>query len=103
MEPLVVPAAAAILLAGLLVGWALVRSWRPSRSRRPRADVPGTWRALIESRVPLTRALTVEEWDDTLRRMKKKARLDGPGIQAVRAYVLAAREVPTPTTTGTTP
>jgi len=66
MEPLVVPAAAAILLAGLLVGWALVRSWRPSRSRRPRADVPGAWRALIESRVPLTRTLTAEEWNRLL-------------------------------------
>jgi Mlc titration factor MtfA (ptsG expression regulator) len=66
MEPLVVPAAAAILLLGLLVGWVLVRSWRPSRSRRPYADVPGTWRPLIESRVPLTRKLTAEEWDRLL-------------------------------------
>jgi Mlc titration factor MtfA (ptsG expression regulator) len=66
MEPLVVPAAAAILLLGLLVGWVLVRSWRPSRSRRPPADVPGTWRPLIESRVPLTRKLTAEEWDRLL-------------------------------------
>ena len=66
MEPLVVPAAAALLLLGLLVGWALVRSWRPSRSRRPPADVPGTWRPLIEDRVPLTRKLTPEEWDRLL-------------------------------------
>jgi MtfA peptidase len=66
MEPLVVPAAAAILLLGLLAGWVLMRSWRPSRSRRPPADVPGTWRPLIESRVPLTRRLTVDEWDRLL-------------------------------------
>ena len=66
MEPLVVPAAAALLLLGLLVGWALVRSWRPSRSRRPPADVPGTWRPLIEDRVPLTRKVTPEEWDRLL-------------------------------------
>jgi Mlc titration factor MtfA (ptsG expression regulator) len=66
MEPLVVPAAAAILLAGLLIGWVLVRSWRPSRLRRPPADVPATWRPLIESRVPLTRKLTAEEWDRLL-------------------------------------
>ena len=66
MEPLVVPAAAAILLLGLLVGWVLVRGWRPSRSRHPPADVPGTWRPLIEERVPLTRKLTAEEWDRLL-------------------------------------
>jgi MtfA peptidase len=66
MEPLVVPAAAAILLAGLLIGWVLVRSWRPSRLRRLPADVPATWRPLIESRVPLTRKLTAEEWDRLL-------------------------------------
>jgi len=66
MEPLVVPAAAAILLLGLLVGWLLVRGWRPSRPQRPPADVPATWRPLIESRVPLTRKLTAEEWDRLL-------------------------------------
>jgi Mlc titration factor MtfA (ptsG expression regulator) len=66
MEPLVVPAAAAILLLGLLVGWVLVRSWRPSRAPRPAAEVPGTWRPLIETRVPLTRKLTPEEWDHLL-------------------------------------
>ncbi len=66
MEPLVVPAAAAILLLGLLVGWVLVRNWRPSRPRRVPADVPGTWRPLIEERVPLARKLTAEEWDRLL-------------------------------------
>ena len=66
MEPLVVPAAAAILLLGLLVGWVLVRSWRPSRSRSPSASVPATWRPLIEDRVPLTRKLTAEDWDRLL-------------------------------------
>jgi MtfA peptidase len=66
MEPLVVPAAAAILLLGLLVGWVLVRSWRPSRSRRSSANVPATWRPLIEDRVPLTRKLTAEDWDRLL-------------------------------------
>jgi len=66
MEPLVVPAAAAILLLGLLVGWVLVRSWRPSRSPSPSASVPATWRPLIEDRVPLTRKLTAEDWDRLL-------------------------------------
>lgn len=66
MEPLVVPVAAAILLLGLLVGWVLVRSWRPQRGQRPPAVVPPSWRALIEARVPLTRKLTAEEWDQLL-------------------------------------
>ena len=66
MEPLVVPIAAAILLLGLLGGWALLRTWRPSFSRRPLADVPGSWRPLIQERVPLTRRLTVAEWNRLL-------------------------------------
>lgn len=66
MEPLVVPAAAAILVLGLLAGWVLLRSWRPSHAQRPRADVPATWRSLIEDRVPLTRKLTALEWDRLL-------------------------------------
>ncbi len=66
MEPLVVPAAAAILLLGLLVGWVLVRSWRPSRPRRRPAEVPASWRPLIEARVPLARRLTDQEWDRLL-------------------------------------
>ena len=66
MEPLVVPIAAAILLLGLVGGWVLLRTWRPSFSRRSAADVPASWRPLIEQRVPLTRKLTGEEWNRLL-------------------------------------
>lgn len=66
MEPLVVPAAAAILLMGLLVGWVVVRSWRPVTRRRPTDDVPPAWRHLIEDRVPLSRKLGDSEWNRLL-------------------------------------
>lgn len=62
MDSLVILIAAAALLAGLLVGWVLVRSWRPARSTRAPVDVPDGWKTLIEDRVPLTRHLTESEW-----------------------------------------
>ncbi|HET9710187.1 MAG TPA: M90 family metallopeptidase [Gemmatimonadales bacterium] len=66
MEPLVVPAAAAILLLGLLVGWVLVRIRQASRLRSASAVVPATWRPLIEERVLLTRKLSAEDWNRLL-------------------------------------
>ena len=97
MEPLVVPAAAAILVLGLLVGWMLVRMWRPSRSRRPPVDVPITWRPLIESRVPLTRKLTAEEWDRLLWLVSRFVReknfegIDGLAITEEIKVIVAAQ------------
>jgi len=66
MESLVVPVAAAILLLGLLIGWVLVRRWRPSVPRHVPADVPTTWRPIIEQSVPLARKLTGDEWSRLL-------------------------------------
>jgi Mlc titration factor MtfA (ptsG expression regulator) len=66
MDSLVVPVAAGILLLGLLVGWALVRSWRPAPSLHVPAQVPGGWRPLIEERVPLAKKLTEKEWNRLL-------------------------------------
>ena len=66
MDSLVVPVAAGILLLGLLVGWALVRSWRPAPSMHDPAQVPSAWRPLIEQRVPLTKNLTEKEWNRLL-------------------------------------
>lgn len=66
MDTLVLPAAAAILLVALLVGWVLVRSWRPSRATHAPADAPAAWRPLIETHVPLARKLTAEEWNRLL-------------------------------------
>ena len=66
MDSLVVPVAAGILLLGLLVGWALVRSWRPAPSTHVPAQVPRGWRPLIEQRVPLTKNLTEKEWNRLL-------------------------------------
>lgn len=64
MDSLVVPVAAGILLLGLLVGWALVRSWRPGPSTHAPAQVPSGWRPLIEQRVSLTRNLTERSGTD---------------------------------------
>lgn len=66
MESLVIPIAAGVLIAGLLAGWVLVRSWRPSPRARSPADVPDGWRSLTEERVPLTRKLTEPEWNRLL-------------------------------------
>lgn len=66
METLVIPIAAGVLLAGLLAGWVLVRSWRPSLEARPPGHAPAGWRSLIEERVPLTRKLTEPEWNRLL-------------------------------------
>jgi MtfA peptidase len=66
MDSLVVPVAAGILLLGLLIGWVLVRSWRPVPAAHVAAQVPGGWRPLIEEGVPLTRKLTGKEWDRLL-------------------------------------
>ncbi|HTH65203.1 MAG TPA: M90 family metallopeptidase [Gemmatimonadales bacterium] len=66
MDSLVLPVAAGILLLGLLVGWALVRSWHPAPSTHVPAQVPSGWRPLIEQRVPLTKNLTEKEWNRLL-------------------------------------
>jgi len=66
MDSLVVPVAAGLLLLGLLVGWVLVRSWRPAPSTHIQAQVPGSWRPLIEERVPLAKKLTEKEWNRLL-------------------------------------
>ena len=59
----VVAIAAALFTVALLVGWLLVRRGRFGPARRmPTEPAPAAWRALIESRVPITRTLTVEEW-----------------------------------------
>ncbi|HEY6225218.1 MAG TPA: M90 family metallopeptidase, partial [Gemmatimonadales bacterium] len=55
-----------ILLLGLVVGGMLLRSWRPSRRLHLPADVPASWRPLIEQRVPIARRLTAEEWNRLL-------------------------------------
>lgn len=64
MEAIAIPAVvAAVLVLCLVAGWALVRRWRPPASRAPSVRAPEQWRALLETRVPLVRRLTPEEWD----------------------------------------
>ena len=97
MEQLVVPAAAAILVLGLLTGWVVLRIWRPSSPRRAAADVPVTWRPLIAERVALTRKLTEEEWSRLLWlvsafvRDKNFEGIDGLALSDEMRVVIAAQ------------
>lgn len=97
MDSLVIPIAAGVLLAGLLAGWVLVRSWRPSMAPRAPVRVPSEWRPLIEERVPLTRKLTEPEWSRLLRlvrgfvREKNFEGLDGITVTDQMKVIVAAQ------------
>lgn len=97
MDSLVIPIAAGVLLAGLLAGWVLVRSWRPSMAPRAPVRVPSEWRPLIEERVPLTRKLTEPEWSRLLRlvrgfvREKNFEGLDGITVTDQMRVIVAAQ------------
>lgn len=81
MGALVVAAAAAALLLGLLIGWFLLQGWRPASARRESSSpVPDPWRSLIHDRVPLTRSLTESEWTrllDLVHRFVREKHFEG--------------------------
>lgn len=83
MEVLTIPGlVAALLLACLVGGWALVRRWRPLRRIRVHGTVPAQWRVLIEEQVPLVRRLMPAEWDrllDLVRRFLDEKSFEGAG------------------------
>jgi len=97
MDPLVIPIAAGVLLAGLLAGWVLLRSWRPKPGAHPPAVVPAGWRSLIEERVPLTRRLTDLEWNRLLGlvsgfvREKNFEGIDGLDVTEEMKVIVAAQ------------
>jgi Mlc titration factor MtfA (ptsG expression regulator) len=98
MDALVVPAAAAILLFGLVIGWFLVRRWRPSSEPRPSGEpVPDSWHRLIDDQVPLLRRLTGPEWIrlldlvHTFVREKHFEGVDGLAITEEMKVVVAAQ------------
>ena len=83
MEVLTIPGlVAALLLACLVGGWALVRRWRPSKRARVHGPAPAQWRALIEEQVPLVRRLTEPEWDrllELVQRFLREKSFEGAG------------------------
>jgi len=84
MDTIKIVAGGAVLFAvALLVGWGVVRAThfrRPPRTLTGRP--PAGWRALIEQRVPVTRALTADESDrllDLVTQFVREKQFDGGG------------------------
>jgi Mlc titration factor MtfA (ptsG expression regulator) len=87
MEAFTIPGVvAAALLVSLVVGWALVRRWRPRRRRAEAVPVPAHWRPLLAERVPALRALDEQDWTGLLglvRRFLQDKHFEGTGGLAV--------------------
>ncbi len=87
MEVVAIPAVvAAVLLLCLVIGWALVRRWRPPARSVPSGRAPAGWKALIEDRVPLVRRLSPGEWDrllDLVQTFLREKHFEGGGGLAV--------------------
>lgn len=83
MEVLTIPGlVAAILLVCLIVGWVLLRRWRPPKRAPVNRAAPAQWRALLEERVPLVRRLAAAEWDrllDLVQRFLREKSFEGAG------------------------
>lgn len=72
LEAFTIPGAvAAALVASLIIGWILVRRWRPRVRRRPGAPVPDQWRAFLAARVRVLRALAEDDWSALLELVRR--------------------------------
>jgi MtfA peptidase len=69
------------LVACLILGWALVRRWKPRARRRRRGPAtPAHWRPFLAERLPLLRSLEDGEWNGLLelvRQFLQEKRFEG--------------------------